>query len=208
MKQLKMQRNQKRRNCFKVNFAKTFDLVSCEFLLEMLENLNFPTKWVLWMKECISTANVNVLVNGSPSGEFELQRGLRQDDPLSPFLFLVAAEGLNLLVKRAVTRKILEATHIGRDNVQVSHVQYADDTMFIVEGEKMNAKAILWILKLFESTSGLAVNFDKCWAFGVNMGIEEVANLVEGIGCRIGMLPAPYLGEGRGHLAGAEGWGV
>lgn len=201
-------KSKKKRLLFKVDFAKAFDSVSWEFLLKMLENLNFPTKWVLWMKECISTANANVLVNGSPSGEFELQRGLRQGDPLSPFLFLVAAEGLNLLVKRAVTRKMLQAAHIGRDNVQVSHVQYADDTMFIVEGEKMNAKAILWILKLFESASGLAANFDKCWAFGVNMGIEEVVDLVEGLGCRVGMLPAPYLGlKVGGRLAGAEGWG-
>lgn len=110
-----------------------------------------------------------------PVGEFELQRGLRQGDPLSPFLFLMATEGLNLLVRRAVEREMLMATQIGRDKIRVSHVQYANDTMFIVEGVKNNVKAIRWILKIFELASGLAMNFDKCWVFGVNMGREEVA---------------------------------
>lgn len=73
-----------------------------------------------WIKKCISSAKANVLVNGRPSGEFELQRGLRQGDPLSPFLFLVAVEDLNLLVKRAVERKLLRAVQIGKKTKSLS----------------------------------------------------------------------------------------
>lgn len=93
---------------FKVDFAKTFDLVSWDYLLEMKRELNFPEKWVAWIKACISIATVNVLVNGSPSGEFTLEMGTRQGDPLSLFLFLIVAKGLNLFTTRAVERGLLK----------------------------------------------------------------------------------------------------
>lgn len=86
----------------KVDFAKAYDSIDWNYVLQMLRSLNFPEIWILWIRECLSTATANVLVNGSPSGEFQLQHGIRQGDPLSPFLFLMAAEGLNLLMNKAV----------------------------------------------------------------------------------------------------------
>lgn len=105
-------------------------------------NLNFPLRWVDWIKECISTAKANVLVNGCSSGEFSLERGIRQGDPLLPFLFLVSAKGLNLLAKRAVKRGMLKVAELGKNKVCISHIQYADDTLFIGGRGRENAKAI------------------------------------------------------------------
>lgn len=89
---------------FTADFKKAYDSLDWNFVLEMLRNMNFPGKWISWVKECISTASANVLVNGSPSGEFRLERGIRQGDPMSPFLFLAAAEGLNALVKKRLRK--------------------------------------------------------------------------------------------------------
>ncbi|MCI76511.1 RNA-directed DNA polymerase (Reverse transcriptase), partial [Trifolium medium] len=64
--------------------------------------MGFPTLWRMWIKECVCTATASVLVNGSPTDEFPFEGGLRQGDLISPFLFLLAAEGLHVLMEAMV----------------------------------------------------------------------------------------------------------
>lgn len=104
---------------FKVDFAKAYDSVDWGFLFDMMRRMNFPDRWVRWMRGCVTMARANVLVNGCPSGEFALERGIWQGDPLSPFLFLFVAEGLNILMKKAVSEGLLRPAVIGRDKVEV-----------------------------------------------------------------------------------------
>ena len=95
------------------------------------------------MNECISTVKIAALVNGSPSPQFEPQRGLRQGDPLSPFLFNVVVEALNILFKRANTGGLVNGVKIGGDGPTLTHLQYADDTVIFCNadiGEVRNIK--------------------------------------------------------------------
>ncbi|XP_071713330.1 uncharacterized protein [Rutidosis leptorrhynchoides] len=92
---------------------------------------SFYKKWIL---SCLKSASISILVNGSPTNEFTLQRGVRQGDPLSPFLFILAAEGLNLLAKAAVRNTMFEGVEIGVEKIPISHLQYADDTIFFARG--------------------------------------------------------------------------
>jgi len=87
---------------FEVNFEKAYDSVDWGYLDAVLERMAFPVLWRKWIREFVSTATASVLVNGSPTAEFKMFRGLRQGEPLSPFLFLLAAEGLNMLMKAMV----------------------------------------------------------------------------------------------------------
>ncbi|MCI34637.1 RNA-directed DNA polymerase (Reverse transcriptase), partial [Trifolium medium] len=97
-----------------------------------------------------------VLVNGSPTDEFPLKRGLRQGDPLSPFLFLLAAEGLNVLMKAMVEHNLFTGYSVGAQNpVSVSHLQFADDTLLIGVKSWANVRALRGVLVMFESMSGL-----------------------------------------------------
>ncbi|XP_068472217.1 secreted RxLR effector protein 78-like [Phaseolus vulgaris] len=86
----------KRKSCvfFKVDYEKAYDSVRCEFIYYMLGRLGFCEQWIVWIKSCLESASVSVLVSGSPTKEFVPQKGLRQGDPFAPFLFLIATEGL------------------------------------------------------------------------------------------------------------------
>lgn len=74
------------------------------------------------MRECVSSARVSILVNGSPTSEFSPQRGLRQGDPLSLFLFNIVAEGLNILLERAKQMGLIKGTAVGSIAFRITHL--------------------------------------------------------------------------------------
>jgi hypothetical protein len=163
-------RDKKELLMFKIDFEKAYDSVEWDYLDEVLCKMNFPCKWRVWMKECVSTATASVLVNGSPTDEFRFERGLRQVDLLSPFLFLLAAEGLNVMMSAMVSNNLFTTYGLGPQNeVQVSYLQFADDTLLVGAKNWANVRALKAVLVLFESVSGLKVNFHKSMLFGVNV---------------------------------------
>ena len=86
---------------FKVDFKKTYDSVSWSFLDYMLIRLGFCLKWRKWIAAWLQSATISILVNGSPTKEFALTRGLRQGDPLAPLLFNIVGEGVIGMMREA-----------------------------------------------------------------------------------------------------------
>ena len=82
------------------------------------------------MEGCLKSASISVLINGSPTSEFIPKRGLRQGDPLAPFLFNVVVEALNGLMRTAVEANLYKGLSVGGNDVTISILQYADDTIF------------------------------------------------------------------------------
>lgn len=118
---------------FKVDFEKAYDSVNWNFLDYMMRRFGFCDKWKGWIKECIFSCICSVLVNGSLTEEIRIKRGLKQGDPLAPFLFLMVAEGLSGLVKSAVLKRKFKRFKVESGSSEISVFQYADDRVFVGE---------------------------------------------------------------------------
>jgi len=189
-----VRRNRKSGVCLKVDFEKAYDSVRWTFLLDMLQRMGFHSKWIKWVKGCLETATVLVLVNGSPTEEFRPTRGLRQEDPLAPFLFLIVAEGLAGLVRKAVKEDLLRGIKVGRDEVDCCLLQFADDTVFLCEDSFSNVFTIKAILRVFEMASGLKVNFYKSKIAGLKVDRSNLELYTKTLNCDIMQIPFVYLG--------------
>ncbi|CAJ2627985.1 unnamed protein product [Trifolium pratense] len=180
---------------FKVDFEKAYDSVDLGYLDDVMGRMSFPTLWRKWIRECVGTATASVLVNGSPTDEFPLQRGLRQGDPLSPFLFLLAAEGLNVLMEAMIAQNMFTGYKIGEQgSMTVSHLQFADDTLLLGVKSWANVRALRAVLVLFETMSGLKVNFNKSMLVGVNIPESWLGEAASALCCKVGKIPFLYLG--------------
>ncbi|GKV51184.1 hypothetical protein SLEP1_g57855 [Rubroshorea leprosula] len=160
----------------------------------MMEKLGFCLKWRRWIKECLSTSSISVLGNGSPIEEFSMKKGLRQGDPLAPFLFLMVAEALNGLILKAKEKDLYNGATVGTEGLEVTHLQFADDSIFFCEASKENIKTIKGILRIFELASGLKVNFFKSALYRTNVKSEETSERAETLNCLEGSIPFKYLG--------------
>ncbi|MCH93254.1 LINE-1 reverse transcriptase like, partial [Trifolium medium] len=160
-----------RRGCLvlKVDFEKAYDSVDWSFLEYMLRRFGFDNKWIHWIRACVFSGKLSVLVNGSPTSEINIQRGLKQGDPLAPFLFLLVAEGFAGLMRSAVAKNLFNGFGVGAEGLVVSHLQYADDTLCIGEATMENVWTLKALLRGFELASGLKVNFWKSCLIGVNV---------------------------------------
>lgn len=179
---------------FKVDYEKAYDSVNWNFLLYMLHRLGFCDKWIGWIRGCLQSATISVLVNGSPTEEFPMQRGLRQGDPLAPFLFLMVAEGLNGMMRQAIRRNLFNGFKIGSEGVDVSLLQFADDTLFMGEPSTQNVLVMKSMLRCFELMSGLKVNFFKSKLGGVSLNMTELHRFATILNCSTMVIPFTYLG--------------
>jgi len=108
---------------FKVDLEKAYGSLDLNYLDSMMSNMNFPTLWRKWISECVGTATTSILVNGCPTDEFKIERGLRQGDPLSPFLFLIVAEGFNILMQALVEAQLYKGYGVDRvGEVRLTHL--------------------------------------------------------------------------------------
>jgi hypothetical protein len=117
---------------FKLDFEKAYESVDWGYLDAVMGKMDFSPLWRKWMREYVCIAAASVLVNGSPTDEFPLERGLGQRDPLSPFMLFFAAEGLNVIMRTMVEGNKFEGYRVGgQGTVIVSRLQFANDTLLL-----------------------------------------------------------------------------
>ncbi|XP_071699918.1 uncharacterized protein [Rutidosis leptorrhynchoides] len=168
----------------KIDFSKAYDCVSHEFLLQVLLNMGFVSKFILWIKTCISHINFSVLLNGSPSREGVMHQGLSQGDPLSSFLFIIVAKILSKLLSNDLDNGLLKGCQFNQD-LCINHSQFADDTIIFAQPSIIELNRIKSILHLFFQASGLEMNlvkttlYGRCLSFGGRLVLvkEVISNL-------------------------------
>ena len=113
----------------KMDMSKAYDRVEWLFLKKILLKMGFQALWVALIMECISAVSYSILVNGESKGIITPSRGLRQGDPLSPFLFLFCAEGLDAILGKSAREGEIEGFSLCRNGPKLTHLFFADDCL-------------------------------------------------------------------------------
>src|SRR4051812_37118004 len=162
--------------------------------------MGFGKRWMKWMESCVFSSYMSVLVNGSATKDFKVRRGLRQGDPMSPFLFVLAMEGLTALTKNSVEVGDFKPFKYG-ENDFVDILQFADDTIILGEPTYDNLWSLKVLLRGFEFVSGLKINFYKSNFFGTHIGEWFFKSATMFLACKQGSFPSKFLGVWVGEGA-------
>lgn len=140
---------------------KAFNFMEWPFLLNIFKALGFNQTWISWIKECITTVSYSILINGTPTNFFHPSRGLRQGDPLSPFLFILGSETLSRLILREETKKNLEDICLSRISPTLSHILFANDLILFGKATNQTTQTFVRCLDTYSSWSGQKINKGK-----------------------------------------------
>ena len=180
---------------FKVDFGgKAYESVDWKYLDYVIEKMGFHANWRQWILECVKTASISALKNGCPIEEFEMGCGLRQEDPLSPFLFLIAIESFNLMTRKMVELGAFSGFRFEGSDEQISHLQYEDNILIIGDNNCENIIGIKAILYGMTLLLGLKCHFYKSPLVGINISPTWLEDAALRLHCEIGSLPFTYLG--------------
>lgn len=123
--------------------------------------LGFPQRFMDLIMDCVSTVSYSILIHGSPFGKITPMRGIHQGDPLSPYLFLLVAEGFSALLRKAEKDKVIHGVSITRGAPSISHLFFADDSLIFCDASVHDCTKLREIFACYEMASGQKFNTDK-----------------------------------------------
>ncbi|XP_024190158.1 uncharacterized protein LOC112194141 [Rosa chinensis] len=157
----KLRRGQEGFLALKLDISKAYDRLEWGFLQRIMIKMGFAEQWVALIMSCLSTVRFSFLINGTPRGYVTPQRGLRQGDPLSPYLFLLCAEGLSALISHVVSNGQWQGLRVCDGAPSISHLLFADDSMLYFYATIQDCLMIRNVLNIYEKASGQQVNLQK-----------------------------------------------
>jgi hypothetical protein len=165
----------------KLDMQKAYDRVEWNYLEKIMLKLGFHRRWVQLIMACVSSVSYNVRFNDMETDTFIPTRGIRQGDPLSPYLFLMVAEGLSCMLKQAEDGEELDGIKVCRSSPQVSHLLFADDSLILMKANQENATTLRGILDRYCASSGQRISEGKSSIYFSNNTEVEMKMEVCGI---------------------------
>ena len=149
----------------KLDMHKAYDRVEWVFLENMMRKIGFSERWISLMMACVRSIRYEVRFNSEETDMFVPTRGIRQGDPLSPYLFLLCAEGLSSLLLHEEEVGGIDGLTVCRNAPSVSHLLFADDSLILMKADMTNATSLQQVLDTYCANSGQLVSLAKSSIF-------------------------------------------
>ncbi|KAL5848336.1 hypothetical protein ACOSQ4_006349 [Xanthoceras sorbifolium] len=145
----------------KLDMSKAYNKVEWPFIRGMMLKLGFSDSWIWKIMMCVSSVSYSYLINGEARDFLKPSRGLRQGDYLSPYLFLLCAEGLSSLFRSTEARGEIHGIQCGQGGPRISHLFFIDNNLVFLQASETECSAVTRILSAYEKASGQVINKDK-----------------------------------------------
>lgn len=162
----------------KMDMAQAYDRLEWSSILYALRSFGFSPAWIHLINQCISMVSYSLLLNGSPFGHFSPSRGLRQGDPLSPFLFILTSEALSRLLFKVGNLALLHSIQASCRSPAITHLSFADDLLVFCRANIREAREVDSFLKMYCCWSGQLVNKHKSFIYFSPNTLPEVKSAV------------------------------
>ncbi|XP_039049215.1 uncharacterized protein LOC120190158 [Hibiscus syriacus] len=181
------------RCALKIDLQKAFDSLDWEFVGTILHALGLPEKFIGWIWNFITNPSYSIVLNGCLVGYFKGARGVRQGDPLSPYIFVLAMNVLSKLLNLAAAKGVFNY-HPKCKKIGLTHLCFADDLLVFYKGSMDSIIGVQAVLDVFYTMSGLRLNASKCELFPVGISAQQCVSIRNITGFKLGSLPVRYLG--------------
>lgn len=179
----------------KLDMSKAYDRIEWSFIEAAMEMLGFSWKWIDLVITCVSTVSYSLLLNGVPQLAFQPSRGIRQDDPRSPFLFILCSETLCKILNKAEDSGLVNGIPMAQGYIHINHLFFADDSLLLCKASSLEWSSLLNLLELYEHASGQRLNKEKTSIFFSNNTKQESRDIITSIvGIRTTWSYEKYLG--------------
>lgn len=167
----------------KIDIAKAHDKLECSYLEAMMNALGFCSRWVRLVMMCVSTVRFHIRVGDELVGPIVPERGLHQGDPISPYLFIIATEGLSALTRSKENRGLIHGCKITPQAPRVSHLFFSNDSYMFFQASSQKCAEVRGVLDCYKKASGQEVNFQKSTVlFSKNVEVLQKAELCDLLG--------------------------
>jgi len=158
-------RKKKFQAVLKLDMKKAYDRIEWDFLKACMLKMGFCQQWVSWIMHCVTSVSFSVKFNGESLPDFQPSRGLRQGDPLSPYLFILVANVLSLMMKKVVGQGRVKGIKLNNNCPTLSHLLFADDSIFFLDGKVKECQNLATVLNQYCMATGQAINLNKSGIF-------------------------------------------